>query len=137
MRCETGLLNTLQDPKPIPNTAAPTIPAMTMMEEVLQKWKAGKFAGSPSAPPSERNSRRASRTDSSDTEWEYYDETEDEEDEEDDAKLEVGQEGNGQSNSRQSEVKVNSAQEWKELSAKVQSGEIDTGSMDTEEIEGG
>ena len=35
------------------------------------------------------------------------------------------------------DVKVNSAQEWKELSAKVQSGEIDTGSMDTEETEGG
>ena len=126
-----------RDPKPILATAPPKIPAMTMMEEVLKKWKAGQFVGSPAAPaPSERHSRRPSSSESSEYEWEYYDETE-EEDERLEEDGEQDQEENGRNNSRQPKVEVNSAQEWKELSAKVQSGEIDTGSMDTGETEGG
>ena len=126
-----------QDPKPIPATAAPTIPAMTMMEEVLKKWKAGQFVGSKKSPAS---SRRGSSTDSSEYEWEYYDETEEEDEGDEQLEAAVGEQGEEEkreNDSMQAEVKVNSAQEWKELSAKVQAGEIDTGSMDIEEIEGG
>jgi protein-tyrosine phosphatase len=82
--------------------------ALELMERILMKYK------NPSSPPS---------TASSDCEWEYYEDSEEEEEEEKETVTKDVEEMG---------LKVNSAKEWKELSAKVESEDIKNG-MDTSE----